>query len=48
MVKCKSCKYSSRSTDGIILCEFLEKKICVTANHYCKYGKQEEKNERPN
>ena len=47
MVKCNSCKYSSGITDGIILCEFLAKKICVTANHSCKYGKREEKDGRP-
>ena len=43
MVKCNSCKYSSKFTNGLILCDFLKTKICVTANHTCKYGKPEEK-----
>ena len=43
MVKCESCKYSSKFTNGLILCDFLKTKICVTANHTCKYGKPEEK-----
>ena len=52
MVKCNSCKYSSKFTNGLILCDFLKTKTCVTANHTCKYGKPEEKmknliNERP-
>ena len=45
MVKCNSCKYSSKFTNGLILCDFLKTKICVTANHTCKYGKPEEKME---
>lgn len=47
MVKCESCRYSSKFTNGLILCGFLKTKICVTANHSCKYGKQEKKDERP-
>ena len=49
MVKCESCKYSIRFTDGLILCNFKVFKTImrVTANYSCQYDKQEKKDERP-